>query len=307
MQNITIGIPAYNAHKTITDTLTSIVELNNSRELQIIVVDDCGSTDYNNILSQFDGMLDIKIIRLSSNQGPGIARNTILDHCTTEFISFIDADDIFITKDFLTRGVAALTANPQSPFYMSTFLYESKNGAATPTLELDWLHGKIYRVAVINQHNMRFTNSYFMEDLEFNLKLLMLCNNDPIYSDSVDYRYCTNPDSLLSSFESYAKLFIRSIRVGVDIRIKILSQPELLQHKVKEYIEKDILNYYSLANTIYDLFTDNTNIMIDFLFNQLNRYYTHIVSQYDINISQRPVQQPHLDFTTFYNRMVAAE
>jgi len=306
MQKITIGIPAYNAHKTIKDTLTSITKLDNIGDTKVIIADDCSSTDYNSIIQEFDRLLDITVIRMSHNQGPGVARNTILDHCQTEFIAFIDADDIFIAPDFLTQGIAALNENPQAAFYMSTFLYESMVHVRTPTLEIDWLHGKLYRLSTINKHGIRFNNTFFMEDLEFNLELLVSCETDPIRSNSISYLYQTNSNSLLSAFESYSQLYIRSIRVGVDIRIKVLSKDALMPYRVKDFIQQDIIRYYDVANSLYETFKIKEPIA-SFFFRQLNRYYKAVISKYDVEIKEPEIRHRHIDFKTFYSSILTAE
>lgn len=95
---ISIIIPLYNKATCIRKTVEAILgqPYNN---IELIVVDD-GSTD--NSVSKLEGLTDhrLKILK-KSNGGPSSARNLGVKYASSQWIYFIDADDIIENKIFL--------------------------------------------------------------------------------------------------------------------------------------------------------------------------------------------------------------
>lgn len=100
MKTISVIIPAYNAAPYIEAVLDKLVTL---EEVEIIVVDD-GSTD--NTVELLKNKYQDKINLIQQNQkGPATARNTGVELATTDYITFIDADDninLPIFKEIIT-------------------------------------------------------------------------------------------------------------------------------------------------------------------------------------------------------------
>jgi glycosyltransferase involved in cell wall biosynthesis len=91
---VSIIVPAYNAEKTISDTIASIVNQTYNK-LEIIIVDD-GSTDRTAEIVQSIAIKDHRI-QLIKQQNAGVAqaRNTAIRAATGSFIAPIDADDLW--------------------------------------------------------------------------------------------------------------------------------------------------------------------------------------------------------------------
>jgi glycosyltransferase involved in cell wall biosynthesis len=107
---ISVVIPAYNAQKTIVETISSVLQQTVSN-FEIIVIND-GSTD--NTVSVLSTILDPRLKVFSyQNGGLSVARNRGIANATGEFISFLDADDLW-TTDKLELQVAALKRNPDA-------------------------------------------------------------------------------------------------------------------------------------------------------------------------------------------------
>ncbi|NJL36223.1 MAG: glycosyltransferase [Leptolyngbyaceae cyanobacterium RM2_2_4] len=110
MPLISVVTPAYNAEKTIKRTVKSVLDQTFS-DLELIVIND-GSKD-----STLDILSNIKDPRLKvfshSNSGPQISRNRGIKEATGEYISFLDADDLW-TPDKLESQFNALQANPEA-------------------------------------------------------------------------------------------------------------------------------------------------------------------------------------------------
>lgn len=91
--SIAIIVPVFNNATTIRESLESLWCQDYSGQFQVIVVDD-GSTDETPaILSQYQSRS--KILR-QSNRGAAAARNLGVSACSSEWLAFLDADDIWV-------------------------------------------------------------------------------------------------------------------------------------------------------------------------------------------------------------------
>lgn len=93
MNNISIIIPVYNAGKYLAEALDSVLT-QSAKPDDIIAVDD-GSTDSSiKILETYSDR--ITIIRHEVNKGAGAARNTGIKNASGKWLSFLDADDLWM-------------------------------------------------------------------------------------------------------------------------------------------------------------------------------------------------------------------
>ncbi|MGB5962823.1 MAG: glycosyltransferase [Coleofasciculaceae cyanobacterium] len=110
MPTISVIIPVYNGEKTIKETIMSV--LNQTFEnFELIIIND-GSNDAT--LEIVQAIKDHKIKVFSyQNSGLSASRNRGLTKAEGEFISFIDADDLW-TPNKLELQLKALQNNPQA-------------------------------------------------------------------------------------------------------------------------------------------------------------------------------------------------
>ena len=91
---ITIGITCFNAEKTIKEAVRSALDQTYTN-CEILIVDDASSDNSLQILHHLvHENPAIKILIHHENKGAAVARNTILEHATGEYIAFFDDDDI---------------------------------------------------------------------------------------------------------------------------------------------------------------------------------------------------------------------
>jgi glycosyltransferase involved in cell wall biosynthesis len=101
---VSVVVPAYNSEDTVLETIHSI-RRQTFPDFEIIVIDD-GSTD--NTLARLRTVRDSRLRVLSyPNGGLAVARNRGIEKSLGEFISFIDADDLW-TPDKLELQLQAL-------------------------------------------------------------------------------------------------------------------------------------------------------------------------------------------------------
>lgn len=110
MPLISVVIPAYNAEKTIKATVESVLNQTFS-DIELIVINDGSKDSTLNILSNIKDSR-LKVIS-HSNSGPQISRNRGIKEATGEYISFLDADDLW-TPDKLESQFDALQADPEA-------------------------------------------------------------------------------------------------------------------------------------------------------------------------------------------------
>ena len=106
-KKLTVGIPAYKAHEHIQDCLSSIQVQSIKDDISVIIASDDPNDNYDYLKKKYPH-LDINTLTTDKNTGPGLARQRCLDACTTNWITFIDADDVFYTPfslEMLIRGI----------------------------------------------------------------------------------------------------------------------------------------------------------------------------------------------------------
>ncbi|AFY65462.1 glycosyltransferase [Geitlerinema sp. PCC 7407] len=110
MPTVSVIVPAYNAAKTIVETLESL-RAQTFSDFEVIVIND-GSTDNTVEIVQAFGDPRMQVFSYE-NGGLPVARNRGIERATGEFLSFIDADDLW-TPDKLAAQVQALREHPEA-------------------------------------------------------------------------------------------------------------------------------------------------------------------------------------------------
>ncbi len=178
---ITIGIPAFKAEGHIMDCLASIQTQSIKKDLIIIIAADHPEDDYSFLLERFPD-LDIRILPCEENTGAGLARQRCIDACETDWITFIDADDVFYTPfalETMTRGITDNVIEVQA-----LFLQEIQGNPQIRMIPMDnighpWVFGRLYNARFLKQNEIRFSELRAMEDGEFNWKIRMTIEGTP--------------------------------------------------------------------------------------------------------------------------------
>jgi glycosyltransferase involved in cell wall biosynthesis len=123
LASVSTVIPAYNAERTIAQTLESVLAQDWPNH-EVVVVND-GSTDRTAaILGKFRGQ--IRIIDCP-NQGAAPARNTGVARSSGKYIAFLDSDDVWLPGK-LRAMVPALERNPTATLAFSEYINVSESG-----------------------------------------------------------------------------------------------------------------------------------------------------------------------------------
>ena len=146
---VTIYIPAFNAEKTIEDSIKSIQNQSLAFD-EIIVVDDNSSDNTNEIVKKFH---NIKLIKNSKNMGLGFNRNLAIKNSKNEIVAGIDADVVldkfwlenilktFEKDEIIMTGGKMIEKNFNNKFNSWRSRYYSQNWGDKNILNPPFLYG----------------------------------------------------------------------------------------------------------------------------------------------------------------------
>ncbi len=140
MPLISVIVPAYNAENTILKTIESVRHQTFS-DFELIVLND-GSTD--RTLELLDTIKDDRLKIFSyENQGASVARNRGIAHAMGEYISFIDADDLWTPRK-LEMQLDALQRHPKAGVAYSWTVLIDEEGKFLFAQDPLYFEGNVY-------------------------------------------------------------------------------------------------------------------------------------------------------------------
>lgn len=129
---ISIVLPVYNVSQYIVNCLQSVVVQENIQNIEVILVDDCGTDNSIALAEEFltkYPAVDYKILRHIKNGGLSAARNTGLKAAKGDYVYFLDSDD-----EIKPNCIAALTEplkKKQYDFIIGDYQTTLNDGAAS--------------------------------------------------------------------------------------------------------------------------------------------------------------------------------
>ncbi|MGF0071743.1 glycosyltransferase family 2 protein [Streptococcus orisratti] len=123
---VSVIIPMYNASSFIEETIQTVLQQTYSN-IEIIVVDDCSTDASYDVVSQLCQQHEnISLLQNRKNSGVGFSRNAGVRHAKGRFISFLDADDLWL-PDKLEKQVKFMLQN-QYPFTFTAYQFADESG-----------------------------------------------------------------------------------------------------------------------------------------------------------------------------------
>lgn len=191
---IDIIIPAYNAFKTINQTLLSVAMQDNIKNINVYIVNDGSDMNYNNQIDVFSKLMNIKELKIEKNSGPGFARQYGIDNSYSNYVMFIDSDDMLLDHNSVIKLYNVVVANDYD-VVVSSFLEETDDGIVNHSNDTVFMHGKIYKRQFLIDNNIKFNNTYHNEDNGFNA-LILLHEPKICFLDEQTYLWKNNKDSI---------------------------------------------------------------------------------------------------------------
>ena len=189
MPYFSIIVPLYNKESFVRDALNSILKQTYT-DYEVIIVNDA-STDDSAIVAETFLSEKIRIIQHDKNKGLAAARNTGIQNATSNFITYLDADDVWkptflehifsLTQEFSEAKIFATnyeeiwgttlkipvngSENLDSNFkgYIDFFALNLKQGI--------YCHGSVcFHKSVFEKIGLYNEEILFSEDLDFNIR-----------------------------------------------------------------------------------------------------------------------------------------
>lgn len=160
---LSIIIPTFNRENKIINALDSIPRRS---DIEVIVIDDSSTDNTVKILKEYRG-LNLKIIQLTKNGGPGKARNYGLDVMQGEWFTFLDSDDCLVTDEF-NKVIDSYLVDRYDIIWPTN---KRKTGASWTAKVFQGSFGRSYLV-----ENVRHPEIYWGEDQEF---MMQIYKNNP--------------------------------------------------------------------------------------------------------------------------------
>ncbi|MDZ8077972.1 MAG: glycosyltransferase [Nostoc sp. DcaGUA01] len=229
MPKISIVIPAYNSEKTIRATVESVIR-QTFNDWELIIINDGSHDSTLEIASQ---VKDSRIKLFSfDNAGLSASRNRGLKRAVGEFVSFLDADDIW-TSDKLAMQLKALENNPQAAVAYSWTDYIDENGKFAFSGSYINVNGDVYEYLLMSnflengsnpliRREALITLDGFDESLisaeDWDMWLRLANKFDFVCVPSVQILYRINPNSLSSNVVRQEKFCLEVLKRGYQER-----------------------------------------------------------------------------------------
>jgi glycosyltransferase involved in cell wall biosynthesis len=273
---VSVITPTYNSSKYITDTLKSVLN-QTYKDFEIIIVDD-GSTDETlSILNSFASKDQRISIYTEKHTGrPSIIRNIGLSYAKSDYISFLDSDDIY-HKDKIRRELEVfekfpeidlvfadlrlfnshlIENNKESHLLRSNFIKRANNFMTYNGDNIFLCHDNFYKfmslnfcavsiqTAMFRKQLLDEENSWFREDMligeDTDFWFRLAKKRRLAFINEVLSYYRQRDNSLTSNTEKYLAGHIFTLNENLKFGMDVFSEKEIL--KYKEKIAKEYFN-----------------------------------------------------------------
>lgn len=229
--NYSVIIPVYNAEKTLSRCIDSLISQNYSYA-EIILINDGSKDQSDEICREYASRYDFVKYIEQANAGASAARNTGLDVASGEFITFVDSDD-YVSEEYFRVldqaetdfSVFLLQTIRDDGIQDSQFSQKLKDAQTHTERVLNIIADRIagpvakkFRREIIEKHQLRFKRDLIIgEDFIFGLEYMLCCSSSQIVDRVV---YCvdeTGKESITRAARYDLSQFVRMYRYAFDI------------------------------------------------------------------------------------------
>ncbi|MHC5268058.1 bifunctional glycosyltransferase/CDP-glycerol:glycerophosphate glycerophosphotransferase [Enterococcus sp. LJL98] len=293
--SITVIMPVYNVERYISETLDSLmVQENKNIILKIIIVDD-GSIDLTKkIIKKYQEKYDnIELIE-EFQIGPGAARNIAIKKSQSDYITFLDGDDLLYPNayqllidsaqkndaDIVVGNVSRF--NTTKPFFLSglhkkIFSNEMEGTHISkyhPLLFDTTSWNKLFKTTFLHKENILFPEGILYEDIPFNMKAHVKSKNTNIILDYV-YKWQLRDDTNKSITQSRVDNKNMLDRItAMTLFNQILEETDISQ---KEFLEEKELKELTLDLKLFlDQLGDADDLYFDYFSEAVKNYVSNM-------------------------------
>ena len=270
MQSIykhSVIIPVYNRYDGLERAIKSIKST--GYKIQVIVVDDGSTVNYDKILNVKYKNLDIYYIKIQNSGGPSLPRNIGISCAKGEWISFLDSDDFYHENKFISIDKLNLTHINFLHHKARSFGLIKKKIGLRPFLNLTFHLWHISNPVVLSsvsikkdfiiENKISFdVNLNSIEDYDLWLRLTQIKEFKPLYLNSELCYYQVENNSisqvsnknLLKYFYILKKYKNNKKYYSFNIIIRLIIASILIKINKKKLAKKVILEINYLRNLL---------------------------------------------------------
>jgi len=259
LASISVIMPAFNSEDTVGDAIQSVIAQTYTN-LELIIVDDGSDDKTCQVIEAFTDQR-IRLIRHDQNKGQGAARNTAIAAASGDWITLIDADDIWagerleklleptgylgshvmIADDIFESYQTSEGLKPWRRVWKRQMRFEgetTKIGLARYlSFERTVMQPLVPRQAII-EHNIRYPVAAIAEDLEFYIRLMKIARLDLNFIDFPGYYYRRTPGSISTHPERY--MLARKVLLDILEDIDFTDEEKSVIHAKIEKLSRNI-------------------------------------------------------------------
>lgn len=262
MMKLSIVIPAYNAEKSISRTIDSLLA-QRVDAMEIIVVDDGSHDQTGKICDDYAQQHEcVKVIH-QQNGGVSKARNTGIDVACGEWISFVDADDFCTPEmfsnllkkngDLIVGGFKNVIIENNRMTIVNVCKWPAKNyHSQEETIKtffsktfsnigyVFYTHGKLFKKEILDKYQIRYDSTCNLgEDRLFVMNYLDHCLSSVFVEDTNYYIVGGNDNSLSSKRRTPQDLF-QNFKLSEDHLIQFYNKYHI--DEIKQYGDQFIIS-----------------------------------------------------------------
>lgn len=203
---VSIIIPVYNVSEYIYECLESVIN-QTYQDIQVIIVDDCGTDDsmikVEKFIKSYSGSISFVVLHHASNRGQSAARNTGMDSAIGNYIFFLDSDD-YLYNNSIEILIRTINQEEGIDWAFGKFDTNIKHGIPNPEFRegiyknvmelrskriiypMPWNY--LIKSAFLRKHDLRFVEGLLHEDNLWTFE--MACYGKKIaICDNITYFY----------------------------------------------------------------------------------------------------------------------
>ena len=267
---LTIIIPAFNAQKTLSKCINSIID-QKKNWVELIVINDNSEDKTLEICKKYKkkiGKDNFKFFSLKKNRGPGFCRNIGIKNSSGIFLAFLDSDDFFLKNSLVLLKEIILKKNPDilinnnmrnkkpfsNDFFFNNFnysVYKKKEFLKTfssKKLNINECWKIVVKKKVINKNKILFPPVYVGEDQCFVFETILNSKNIFINKKPIIYHYSSLSGLSSSNLLDMTLSFIFLLDYFYKIKRNNVHENLFINEKIK-YLETILyINFLNFKN-----------------------------------------------------------
>jgi len=264
MEKVSIIVPVYNASKSISRCIESVLK-QTYKEWELILIDDGSKDDSGKICDDY-ATGDERVLAIHiSNGGVSNARNVGIDKASGSWIAFLDADDylgphflndLLVYRDYDTIWGGYVSIPSHAKYFRHNNSFEGKELCQFLTLfngnGYPW--GKLFRTSIVKKAKIRFdVNLRVYEDMLFCFQYLQYANSIKLIPNC-NYYYLDPPTKII------CEKFVLSEDEIIFLHETLQNQLDTISQKYsfdKITLKLKLIGHYSICRVMLEESDDN--------------------------------------------------